>query len=78
MNYDTSIDMSLVMKDRKSFVHDRVIITNHHSIYSRTGKVRRSLPYQGIASRALDFIELSIVENPPDPKCIITKIIESK
>ena len=53
MSYDKSIDMSAIIKTDEPFIHDRVIITSRHSIFVRTGRVRPSLPYQGIARRSL-------------------------
>lgn len=76
MTYDKNIDVSALVDTSDSFQHNVIMITSRGLIYRR-GRVRRSLPYQGIA-RNFQFIELSIVTNPPDPNCVIKSITRNK
>lgn len=61
-------------EDCNTFEHNVIMISSTGDIYNNFAKVRPSLPYQGIA-RNFQFMELSIVVNPPDPNCIIKRII---
>lgn len=64
MTYDKNIDVSALVDTSDSFQHNVIMITSRGLIY------RRGSNFQ--------FIELSIVANPPDPNCVIKSITRNK
>jgi hypothetical protein len=63
--YSRDIDMSALYSDDsdEGFQHDRILINNFGIVFTRTGKVRKSLPYMGIARRTAAASTSSIVQS---------------